>query len=106
MVLSETATPTTPQSAIEEDNYSGKFGFENDPKHRLEGPPGVDEKRCTAGSRVQFGWRRWCMGFEANTREAIFEAMQRKETFATSGPRLRVRFFGGFDMPSIATVVL
>ena len=33
---------------------------------------------------------------EANTREAIFAALRRRETYATTGPRLRVRFFGGF----------
>ena len=32
-----------------------------------------------------------------NTREAIFDGIKRKETFGTSGPLIRVRFFGGWD---------
>jgi len=34
---------------------------------------------------------------ESNTREAIYEAFRRGETFATTGPRMKVRFFGGFE---------
>jgi hypothetical protein len=37
---------------------------------------------------------------EHNTREAIYDAFRRKETFATSGTRLKVRFFGGWDFPA------
>ena len=43
---------------------------------------------------------------EENTRESLHDAFRRKETFGTSGPRIRVRFFGGYDLAGIAADAL
>jgi len=36
-----------------------------------------------------------------NTREGVFSALERKETWATTGPRIQLRFFGGWNMEGV-----
>lgn len=80
----------------EEYNYSGKFAFENDPAHRLEGVPGqpaslVQQVREFSSGGLAGVWA------QENTRESIYAAMLRRETFGTTGPQIKVRFFGGWS---------
>jgi hypothetical protein len=80
----------------EEFNYTGKFAIENDPKHRLDGLPGQPPAQAQQVREFSSGGLAGVWA-EENTRESIFAAMQRKETFGTSGPMIRVRLFGGWD---------
>lgn len=81
-------------AAVEENNYTGKFGFENDPKHRVEGLPGAPEPLNQQVRDFSSGGLAGVWAVE-NSRDAIFEAIERKETFGTTGTRLKVRFFAG-----------
>jgi hypothetical protein len=82
-------------SPVEEDNFSGKLGIiDNTAEVRLQGwAKGLATGYGAAG--IAGVWA------ESNTREAIFDALRRKETFATSGPHISVRFFGGWKFEEV-----
>lgn len=88
----------TALAAVEEENFFGKHsGVEPEPhrwEHIVIEAPDPDLNIL--------GWQQAASGYAAvwateNTREAIFDAMKRKETYATTGSRMLVRFFGGWE---------
>jgi Protein of unknown function (DUF3604) len=81
----------------EEFNYTGKFAVENDPKHRLEGLPGQPAGQAQQVREFGSGGLAGVWA-EQNTREAIYDAMLRKETFGTSGPMIRLRLFASTEL--------
>lgn len=86
----------TALSTAEEENFFGKSTSVEPSKSRVSHPFVKAEKGTYPGDSLLASGYQGVWATE-NTREAIFDAMERKETYATTGPRISVRFFGGWD---------
>ncbi|QIE40827.1 DUF3604 domain-containing protein [Rhodobacteraceae bacterium SC52] len=82
--------------AVEEENFFGKHAGYEPSAERLSHPFMKNE------NGELFSWQQVASGLAAvwakdNTRASLFDAMDRKEVYGTTGPRITVRFFGGYD---------
>ena len=85
----------TPSDVVE-DNYTGSHGgADNTPQRRREGdiPGWIGGKDVNPGGLTGI----WA---PKNTRGALYDAMRERETFVTSGTRIKPRFFGGASLPA------
>ncbi|KPK65835.1 MAG: hypothetical protein AMS21_03760 [Gemmatimonas sp. SG8_38_2] len=86
----------TSLSTAEEENFFGKAVHKEPSPHRMEKPV------YQFGEITVMGWEQMAAGYAGvwateNTREAIWDAMKRREVYATTGSRILVRFWGGWD---------
>jgi len=81
---------------VEENNYSGKVGArDGSPENRFRNNSISMDLRFFGASGLTGVWA------QENTRDSIYGAFRRKETWGTTGPRIQVRFFGGFGMQDV-----
>jgi hypothetical protein len=89
-------------TAIEEDNFFGKMPIQEPSPNRWDHLSKASDWKEGVQKQARYTWHYLGAGYAAvwateNTREALWDAMQRKEVYGTSGTRLTVRFFGGWD---------
>ena len=86
----------TSLATAQEDNFFGKHSGSE------PGPKRTEHVVIEMGDQRIMGWEQAASGLaavwaRANTRKSIYDAMERKETYATTGSRMLVRFFGGWE---------
>ena len=86
----------TSLSSAEEDNFFGKSSSAEPTADRVHHPFVSTELGAYEGYQMVSSGYQGVWATE-NTREAIYDAMARRETYATTGPRMAVRFFGGWE---------
>ncbi len=95
--IGSTDTHNGTPGASDEKQYNGVFGAEDgspEGRARIPAIKSFKPPRLHGAAGLAGVWA------EENTRDSIFAALKRRETFATSGPRIVLRFFAGWDMPT------
>lgn len=88
-IIASTDTHLGAPGAVEEDRFLGHGGAGVPARDRV--PPGLPDKLKYNPGGLAVLWA------PENSRDALFDAMRRKEAYGTSGPRIISRFFGGWD---------
>ena len=93
--IGSTDTHNGTPGAVDEASYQGHLGLaDQSPEAALAGDALAGQPLLSNPGGLAGVWA------EENSRDALFDALRRKETFATTGPRIVVRLFAGWDYPA------
>ena len=97
-IIAATDSHNATGGAVDEAHFEGASGQDDLPQDRLRGEIKLGKVATSSPVRTNPGGIAGIWA-EENSREALFKAMKRRETFGTSGPRIIPRFFGGWALP-------